>query len=29
MYTLIGILLGLLFYYLVENNDNDNDPIPA
>lgn len=29
MYTIIGILLGLLFYYLVENNNNDNDFTPA
>lgn len=28
MYTLIGFLLGILFYYLVENNDN-NDFTPA
>lgn len=28
MYTLIGILLGILFYYIIENN-NDNDLTPA
>lgn len=25
MYTLIGFLLGILFYYIIENNNNDND----
>lgn len=28
MYTLIGLLLGILFYYIIENN-NDNDLTPA
>lgn len=28
MYTLTGFLLGILFYYLVENNYN-NDLTPA
>jgi hypothetical protein len=28
MYTLIGFLLGILFYYIIENN-NDNDLTPA
>lgn len=28
MYTLIGFLLGILFYYIIENN-NDNDFTPA
>lgn len=28
MYTLIGLLLGILFYYIIENN-NDNDFTPA
>lgn len=26
--TLIGFLLGILFYYIIENN-NDNDFTPA
>lgn len=29
MYTLIGFLLGILFYYIIENNNNDNDLTPA
>lgn len=29
MYTLIGFLLGILFYYIIENNNNDNDFNPA
>jgi hypothetical protein len=29
MYTLIGFLLGILFYYIIENNNNDNDFTPA
>lgn len=29
MYTLTGFLLGLLFMYIVENNNNDNDFTPA
>lgn len=28
MYTLIGFLLSILFYYIIENN-NDNDFTPA
>lgn len=28
MYTLIGFLLGVLFYYIIENN-NDYDFTPA
>lgn len=28
-YTLIGFLLGILFYYIIENNNNDNDFTPA
>lgn len=28
MYTLIRFLLGILFYYIIENN-NDNDFTPA
>lgn len=28
MYTLTGFLLGILFYYIIENN-NDNDLTPA
>lgn len=28
MYTLTGLLLGILFYYIIENN-NDNDFTPA
>lgn len=29
MYPLIGFLLGILFYYIIENNNNDNDFTPA
>lgn len=29
MYTLTGFLLGILFYYIIENNNNDNDFTPA
>lgn len=29
MYTLIGFLLGILFYYIIENNNNDNNFTPA
>lgn len=29
MYTLTGLLLGILFYYIIENNNNDNDLAPA
>lgn len=29
MYTLIGFLLGIRFYYIIENNNNDNDFTPA
>lgn len=29
MYALIGFLLGILFYYIIENNNNDNDFTPA
>lgn len=28
MYTLTGFLLGILFYYIIENN-NDNGFTPA